>query len=107
MQFGLKEKTINAINDVFAQYSSIEQVILYGSRAKGNFRNGSDIDLTIIGEELTFTALLKIENQIDDLLLPYKIDLSQFEKINNPDLITHIKRFGQVFFDKNNVVLTA
>jgi predicted nucleotidyltransferase len=107
MQFGLKEKTINEINDVFAQYAPIEQVILYGSRAKGNFRNGSDIDLTIIGKELTFKELLKIENQIDDLLLPYKIDLSQFEKINNPDLVAHIKQVGQVFFDKNNVVLAG
>jgi hypothetical protein len=63
--------------------------------------------LTIIGKELTFKELLKIKNQIDDLLLPYSIDLSQFEKINNPDLVAHIKRVGQVFFDKNNVVLTA
>ena len=105
MQFGLKEKTIQSINGVFAQYLAIEQVVLYGSRAKGTFRNSSDIDLTIIGEQLTLSELLKIENQIDDLLLPYKIDLSQFEKINNPDLVAHVKRVGQVFFDKGNPIL--
>jgi predicted nucleotidyltransferase len=100
MQYGLKQPTISAINSVFNQYSTIEQVILYGSRAKGNYRNGSDIDLTIIGNRLTFSELLKIENDIDDLLLPYKIDLSNFEKISNPDLIAHIERVGKVFFHR-------
>ncbi len=99
--FGLKQKHIDAINQCFAQFDKIEQVKIYGSRAIGNFKNGSDIDLTIIGN-LHFNDLLKLENQLDDLLLPYIIDLSLFHKINNTELINHINNFGIVFYEKNN-----
>jgi len=61
-------------------------VILYGSRARGNYRNGSDIDLALVGKELDLTTLFKVETELDDLLLPYKIDLSIHHKIENPDL---------------------
>jgi predicted nucleotidyltransferase len=98
--FGLKEDTINKINSVFKKYEEIEKVILYGSRAKGNYQIGSDIDLTIIDNNLSFSQLMKIETELDDLLLPYKIDLSKLSDISNADLIEHIKRIGVVFFEK-------
>src|SRR6266540_1776627 len=99
-KFGLKQTTIDKINGLFSGYPQIEQVILYGSRAKGNYRNGSDIDLTIKGEDVTLSQLLKIETELDDLLLPYKTDLSLLHKIDDPDLIDHIRRVGVVFYDK-------
>lgn len=95
--FGLKLKNIDAINDCFAQYPQIEQVILYGSRAKGNYKNGSDIDLTIVGD-MDYHSLHRLENQLDDLLLPYKIDLSLKNKLTDPDLVEHIERIGKVFY---------
>lgn len=98
--FGLSETTINKINDVLASYSSIEQAILYGSRAKGSFRTGSDIDLTLKGDGLNFSTVQKIETDLDDLFLPYKIDLSIFTDITNPDLVDHINRVGVVFYRK-------
>jgi predicted nucleotidyltransferase len=97
--FGLKQHHIDAINRCFARWPGIEQVILYGSRAKGTYKNGSDIDLTIVGD-LDYHALLALENQLDDLLLPYKIDLSLLHTIDNPDLTDHIGRVGQVFYEK-------
>jgi len=97
--FGLKQQHIDLINACFAQYPQIEQVILYGSRAKGNYKNGSDIDLTIVGD-LDFRSLLKLENQLDDLLLPYKMDISLHHKINAPDLLEHIQRVGLLFYEK-------
>lgn len=100
LQWGLKEDHIKNINSVFQEYSVIDKVLLYGSRAKGNYRNGSDIDLTIISDALDFNTLLRIETQIDDLLLPFKIDLSIFNKIENLDLIEHINRVGKVFYEK-------
>ncbi|MEA1874173.1 MAG: nucleotidyltransferase domain-containing protein [Bacteroidota bacterium] len=96
--FGLKEIHINSIQSVFENYNQIVKAILYGSRAKGNYRNGSDIDLTLIGENLDLTTLLKIENELDDLFLPHKIDLSIFHKIENPDLTEHINRIGITFY---------
>lgn len=96
---GLDESTILSINSIFSKYSAINRVILYGSRAKGNFRNGSDIDLTIETQALSFDELLKIENELDDLLLPYSIDLSIKSNIVNENLIEHIERVGVVFFE--------
>ncbi|HRD81760.1 MAG: nucleotidyltransferase domain-containing protein [Saprospiraceae bacterium] len=97
--FGLKQEHIDLINECFAQFSGIEQIIIYGSRAKGNYKNGSDIDLTILGD-LDYSSLMKLENQLDDLLLPYKIDLSLYRNISNPDLTDHIQRVGKVFYEK-------
>jgi predicted nucleotidyltransferase len=94
---GLDQKTVHAIKSVFAQYPQIEKTMLYGSRAKGNFKPGSDIDLTLIAPTLTLSELLKIETEIDDLLLPYKVDLSLFHKIENNDLLDHIQRVGKEF----------
>ena len=99
--FGLKQKHIDAINQCFEEYESIEVVIIYGSRAKGNYRAGSDIDLTIIEHGLTLSELLKLENELDDLMLPYKIDLSIRRHISNPSLNEHIDRVGKVFFRKD------
>ena len=100
---GLSANTIDKINAVFARYPSIEQAILYGSRAKGTFRNGSDIDLTLKGENITHRELSRIENELDDLLLPYKIDLSLFRQIDNQNLIGHIERVGVVFYSVFNI----
>ncbi|MBS0626813.1 MAG: nucleotidyltransferase domain-containing protein, partial [Verrucomicrobia bacterium] len=47
MRYGLNELTIQKITDVFTKFPSIEKVVLYGSRAKGNYKNGSDIDLCL------------------------------------------------------------
>lgn len=98
MKFGLTQKVIEAINSVFSQYPGIEEVVIYGSRAKGNFREGSDIDLTIKASSLTTSDLLSIENKIDDLMLPYKVDLSLLHQITEPDLFEHISRAGITFF---------
>jgi len=101
VKYGLKTSTIDQINQVFSTYPQIEQVIIYGSRAKGNFHNGSDIDLTIKGESLSPSHLMQIESKLDDLLLPYKFDLSQIHKIDNPELLDHIKRVGKTFYQKS------
>lgn len=102
LPFGLKKSTIERINSVFFRHPQIDQVIIYGSRAKGNYRNGSDIDLSIKGEAVTLSELMKIETELDDLLLPYKIDLSLLHRINDADVIDHIKRMGVFFYDKND-----
>ncbi len=102
MKYGLKEHTIEAIQNTFAKYPQIEKVLLYGSRARGNFRNGSDIDLTLKGESLESRLLFKIENELDDLLLPYKIDLSIYHKIENQDFLDQIDQYGIVFYRKES-----
>ena len=98
LHFGLKKTTIDQINSVFSSYPEIETALLYGSRAMGNYRNGSDIDITLLGDALTYHQLNRIETQLDELLLPYTIDLSLFKLIDNPNLIRHINQVGKVFY---------
>src|SRR6056297_2190435 len=100
INIGIKEEALQKLNKVFASYPGIDKVILYGSRAKGNYKEGSDIDLVLIAPQFTLTDLNKIENRIDDLLLPWKIDLALFHQIENPDLLEHIKRAGISFYEK-------
>jgi len=76
---GLKNEKINS---VFNKYNSIEKVIIYGSRAKGNYKTGSDIDLTLIGENITYQDLSTIIDDIDQLNTPYLFDISIFHKLN-------------------------
>ena len=75
MKFGLKEPVIGRIQAVFASFAEVDEAILYGSRAKGNYKNGSDIDLTFKGKELNQDIIGKIDTELDDLLLPYMFDL--------------------------------
>jgi predicted nucleotidyltransferase len=98
MKYGLKEQTINKILKVFQSFPEIEQAILYGSRAKGYFKPGSDIDLTIKGKNLNLQLINKIDLELDDLLLPYTFDLSIYNQIDNSDLLEHIKRVGKDFY---------
>ncbi len=100
LRYGLTEAAIARINAVFAACPEIDRVVLYGSRAKGTQRNGSDIDLTIEGDAVSHSQVLRIENSLDDLLLPYKMDLSLLREIGNPDLLEHIRRVGLVFYEK-------
>jgi len=99
MPYGLNEKTIKQINSVFSDYHAVDKAILYGSRAKNSYKNGSDIDLTLLGDNLDLPLLQKISLSIDDLLLPYKVDLSIYNDIQNSDLKEHIDRVGIVFYD--------
>lgn len=102
-QFGLPHDTILAIQRVFAQFPQIDRAIIYGSRVKGTYKLGSDIDLSLItaaGQPpLTLTALFQIDEALEELLLPYQIDLSIFAKLDNPNLIDHIERIGVEFFN--------
>jgi predicted nucleotidyltransferase len=97
---GLKETTVKKIQQVLADYPDVRKAVLYGSRAMENYRPGSDIDLTLEGEALTLKQLNAIEIELDELLLPYEIDLSIKHQIDNPDLLEHIKRVGVVFYTR-------
>ncbi len=97
-QFGLSEAIFSKIIDVFKVYSNIDEVILYGSRAMGNYRNGSDIDITIKGKDINLHFLNTISLELDNLNLPYKIDISSYHYIENIELLDHIKRVGILLY---------
>ncbi|MEI8123537.1 MAG: nucleotidyltransferase domain-containing protein [bacterium] len=96
MPYGLSDATIETIRLVMRQHAAVKHTILYGSRAKGNYRDGSDIDLALEGPDITFDELLRIESQLDALDLPYHIDVSIYHQLNHPELVNHIQRVGCV-----------
>lgn len=100
MLYGLKESVVKKIQQVLSNHSDVQKAVLYGSRAMGNYKPGSDIDLTLEGAALTLKQLNDIEDKLDDLLLPYELDLSIFRQIDSPDLLEHIKHVGLIFYSR-------
>ena len=100
MKYGLPESTVEKICAVFSGYPDIERAVLYGSRAKGNFKPASDIDLTLYGAYLTAPLCATIADALDELLLPYEIDLSLFDHLDSSELREHIARVGIVFYQR-------
>ena len=99
MQNGLPDRTLKTLCSIFCKYPGINQVILYGSRAKGNYRNGSDIDLTLKTDGgFTRTDLLRISGDFDDSDMPYFVDVSIYDKLSNSGLKAHIDRVGKVLY---------
>lgn len=98
MNHGLSDLTVAKIQGVLARFPGIEKAVLYGSRARGNYKPGSDIDLTLQGSTLTPRLLADIDDALDELLLPYSIDLSIFEQLNHAELREHIERVGVVLY---------
>jgi uncharacterized protein len=97
---GLADETVAQIHAVLAPHPEVEQVMLYGSRAKGNFKPGSDVDLTLVGAGVTSKILGQIQAELEDGLLPYTFDLSILAQITQADLLDHIRRVGVVFYEK-------
>ena len=77
----------------------IEKAILFGSRAKGNFEPGYDIDIALTGDDLNLKDILNAKSEIDDLYLPWKFDLIIYERIKEKALIEHINRAGVSLFE--------
>lgn len=102
MPYGLKDIEMSYLETLFSKNERIERVILYGSRAKGNYKPFSDVDITLVGDELTHEDLNRIILAIDDLLLPYQFDISIFHQLKNDTLIDHINRRGIVIYEKSD-----
>jgi len=99
MKYGLSDKTLGTLDSIFRKYPGIKECILYGSRAKGNYRAGSDIDLSLkTGDDFGFTDLLRIAGDFDDSDMPYFVDISIYGDISNPELKAHIDRVGKVLY---------
>ena len=103
MPYGLKDIELEKLSKVFVANKRIERVVLYGSRAKGNYKPFSDVDITLEGAELTHNDLSRLSLVIDDLLLPYQFDISIFHTLKNEALIDHIRRMGITIYERETV----
>ena len=97
---GLPKSTIKTIYDILIGFPAVKKVVLYGSRAMGNYRRGSDIDLTLYGDALLSSDLYRISGALDESRIPYMVDLSIFEDLTHAKLRTHIKTEGIVFYER-------
>lgn len=99
-KFGLSKDDIARIIEVFEKYPQLDEVVIYGSRALGTYKPASDIDLALTGKDIDLNTQQQIEFDLDDLLLPYKFDISNFQKITNPEFLSHIQRVGKPFYKR-------
>ena len=100
MNFGLPDTLIEKIINILQNHPGVEEAIIYGSRAKGNYREGSDIDMVLKCVKLTEEIRNQIFWEIDELNSPYTLDLSIYHEIPSRDLIEHIDRVGKPFYHK-------
>ena len=98
--FGLTKEEYDRIKSVFASFSKVEEVVIYRSRAKESHKPAPDIDLTLLGRNLDAGLQNDIAFALDDLLLPYKFDLSTYDALTSPELLAHIHRVGRRFYKK-------
>ncbi|CDH43621.1 restriction endonuclease subunit S [Candidatus Contendibacter odensensis] len=98
--FGLSDKTLTTIRQILADYPAVKKAILYGSRAKGNYKKGSDIDLALIGDALDQRILGEIAGRLEESPIPYQVDLSLWKQIDNQNLLEHIECVGVVFYER-------
>ena len=94
MPYGLTDKELQTLQTLFAANARIDRAILYGSRAKGNYKPFSDVDIVLKGEELTRMDINRLQASIEESSLPYKFDISLFASLKTPELIGHIERVG-------------
>lgn len=100
MKYGLQETQIDQIQAVLARYPEVEKALLFGSRAKGNYKPYSDIDVVLIGQHLSLFMMGKIHFDLDDLLLPYTFDMAIYHQISDANVLAHINRVGKVLYEK-------
>lgn len=99
-KYGLLKKDIDSLVSIISVNDKVDKIVLFGSRAKGNFATGSDIDLALKGHLLKLNDILNLKIKTDNLSLPYKIDLIIYDCIDEPDLINHINRVGIILYER-------
>jgi predicted nucleotidyltransferase len=99
--YGLSDRTLSALDSIFQKYPGVRQAVLYGSRAKGKYRQGSDIDLSLKTDDtFTRTDFLRIAGDFDDSDIPNFVDVLIYDKLSNPDLKAHIDRVGKILYSR-------
>lgn len=100
-KFGLLDRDMENLNKAFLSYNVVEKAVIFGSRAMGNYKKGSDIDIAIFGKNITYDILIRISGQInEELPIPYFVDVIHFETTENKELKAHILTEGKIIYQK-------
>lgn len=101
MNFGLKEFELEYIIDAIKKFHEIEKAVIFGSRAEGNYKPGSDVDIGIYGENITFDTVSALHAMLEEKgPLPYFFDIVDYTHLSHKELKEHIDRVGKVIFEK-------
>ncbi|NBC27756.1 MAG: nucleotidyltransferase domain-containing protein [Bacteroidetes bacterium] len=106
-RYGLTDRDMKTIRSILRSYPEIHSVHLFGSRAKGNHRLGSDVDLAIMNNGVSDKIIAKLRDQFKESTLPYRIDLVDFNQLENKEFIEHIEQFGVPFYtaDEEEIIV--
>ena len=99
--YGLDQEEMDVLRQIFSEVKNLEEVVLYGSRAKGNYKPFSDIDITLKGDFLTLDTLSDVCLKLSESSLPYFCDVSLYNHLTSPELIDHINRKGKTIYKLN------
>lgn len=100
MKYGLSVPELEKIRLIFTRYGKVNKVLLFGSRAMGNHKPGSDVDLAIQGNNINLNDIISLSIQFDDLDSLVNFDLLSYSSINDPAVLDHINRVGVTVFDR-------
>lgn len=101
MNFGLKDSDLDYIKKVLGKFPEIEKAVIFGSRAKGNYKPGSDVDIAIYGEKIDFDVVSALHAMLEDEgPLPYYFDIVDYTHLTHEELKEHIDRVGKVIFER-------
>lgn len=97
--FGLLERDINYIKESLSKFTEIKEALIFGSRAMGNYKKGSDIDMVLIGEKIDNKILFKVEDDLNEVYpIPYFFDILNYNDISNDNLKEHINKYGKSIY---------
>lgn len=100
MPYGLTDSEMQILHELFAENEKIEQVILYGSRAKGTYKPFSDVDISIVGKGLTEQDVNRLYAALDESPIPYMFDIFTFDTLKNEIRKDHSSRSGVILYQK-------
>ena len=105
--FGLKADDLKRIISVLTRENEVDEAIIFGSRAKGNYKPGSDLDMALKGEKLVEKNITHVSYLLNEESgMPYKFDVLNFDTLTNSDLVEHINRMGIVIYTRiQNITL--
>jgi len=102
-KFGLYPQTFELLIQSFKKVTEVEQVIVFGSRAIGNYKQGSDLDLALFGSNIDLNLITQISTLLnEELPIPYHIDVVHFETIELPALKEHILQKGKILYKRSS-----
>ena len=98
---GLQARDWESIEAILSQHPEVEEAIVFGSRAKGNYSTGSDVDIALKGETLDPRIISSIAYQLnEETNMPYRFDVVNYHTVQSESLLHHVDRVGIIVFQK-------